>query len=72
MHSPATDGLVISADGKKATMTKNGKVFYAMIKSPSNARFEKVDRSETAINFLPETAPIFSTRSEERRVGKHC
>ncbi|MBV5315009.1 MAG: IPT/TIG domain-containing protein [Prolixibacteraceae bacterium] len=61
MHSAATDGLVISTDGKKATMTKNGKVFYATIKSPSNARFEKVDRSETAINFLPETAPIFST-----------
>jgi hypothetical protein len=61
MHSPATDGLLISSDGKTATMTKNGKIFYAIIKSPSNARFDKVDRSETVINYLPETTSIFSS-----------
>lgn len=61
MHSPATDGLLISANGKIATMTKNGKTFYARIQSPSNAVFEKVDRSTTQINYLSETAPIFSS-----------
>lgn len=60
MHSPATDGLMISADGKTATMTKNGKTYYAVISSPANAVFDKVDRSATQINYLSETAPVFS------------
>lgn len=60
MHSPATDGLAISPTGKTATMTKNGKTFYAVISSPANAVFEKVDRSTSQINYLTETAPIFS------------
>jgi hypothetical protein len=60
MHSPATDGLIISANGKTATMTKNGKTFYAIIQSPSNAVFEKIDRSGSQINYLSETSPIFS------------
>jgi hypothetical protein len=60
MHSPATDGLVISTDGKIATMIKNGKTYYAVIKSPSNAVFEKVDRSTSKVNYLSETASIFS------------
>lgn len=61
MHSPATDGLAISSDGKTATMTKNGKVFHAIIKSPEGATFEKTDRSETSVNYLSETAPIFGS-----------
>jgi hypothetical protein len=61
MHSPSTDGLVITANGKTATMIKNGKTFYAIIQSPSNAVFEKVDRSTSQINYLSETAPIFSS-----------
>ena len=61
MQSPATDGMLISSDGKTATMFKNGKTFYAVIKSPSNAAFVKVDRSTSSINYLTETAPIFST-----------
>ena len=60
MHSPATDGMIISSDGKTATMAKNGKTFYAVIKSPSSASFVRVDRSTTSINYLTETAPIFS------------
>jgi hypothetical protein len=60
-QSPATDGLVISGDGKTATMIKNGKTFYAVIRSPINATFEKIDRSETVINYLPETYTIFSS-----------
>ncbi len=60
MHSPATDGLVISSNGKTATMMKNGKTIYAIIQSPSTAIFEKVDRSTSQINYLPETSPIFS------------
>jgi len=60
-HSTATDGLVISSDGKTATMVKNGKTFYAIIKSPVNATFEKIDRSESIINYLPVTYPIFSS-----------
>ena len=60
MHSPATDGLLISSDGKTATMIKNGKTFYAVIQSPSNAVFNKVDRSATQINYLSETSGIFS------------
>jgi hypothetical protein len=50
-QSPATDGLIISNNGKTATMIKNGKTFYAYIKSPDNATFEKVDRSETLTNL---------------------
>lgn len=61
MHSPATDGTIISADGKTATMIRNGKTLYAVIKAPSNASFVKVDRSTTSINYLTETAPIFSS-----------
>lgn len=61
MHSPATDGCLISADGKTATMTKNGKVLYAVIKSPSNAQFQLINRSETTINYLSETQPIFNS-----------
>ena len=60
MQSLATDGLIISADGKTATMIKNGKTLYAVIQSPSNAMFQKVDRSTNQINYLTETAPIFS------------
>jgi hypothetical protein len=60
MHSPATDGLIISANGKTATMTKNGKTFYAIIQSPSTAVFQKIDRSTSQINYLTETAGIFS------------
>jgi hypothetical protein len=60
-QSPATDGLVISNNGKTATMIKNGKTFYAYIKSPDNTTFEKVDRSEILINYLPETYQAFSS-----------
>ena len=60
-QSPATDGLVISNNGKTAMMIKNEKTFYANIKSPDNATFEKVDRSETLINYLPETYHVFSS-----------
>ncbi len=58
-QSPATDGLIISNSGKTATMIKNGKTFYAFLKSPENAVFEIVDRSESTINYLPETSVIF-------------
>ncbi len=61
MHSAATDGCAISGDGKMATMTKNGKVLYAVIKSPANAQFQLVNRNESAINYLTETQPIFGT-----------
>jgi hypothetical protein len=60
-QSPATDGLVISSDGKTAAMIKNGRTLYAVIKSPANATFEKTDRSETIINYLPVTYQIFSS-----------
>jgi hypothetical protein len=42
-------------------MTKNGKTYYARIAAPANASFSLVNRSETAINYLPETAPVFGT-----------
>jgi hypothetical protein len=61
MHSPATDGTTISADGKLATMVKNGRTFYARIVSPANATFEKVNRSTTMVNYLPETQMLFSS-----------
>jgi hypothetical protein len=61
MHSPATDGTTIAADGKTATMTKNGKTFYARIVSPAGAAFEKVNRSTTTVNYLPETQQLFSS-----------
>jgi hypothetical protein len=60
-QSPATDSLEISPDGKKAVMTRNGKKFYAFIRSPENAVFIKADRSGTEIGYLPETQPVFSS-----------
>lgn len=60
MHTAATDGITVSTDGKTATMNRNGKTFYATIVSPSAARFEKVNRSPTVINYLNETAPVFN------------
>ncbi len=61
MQSAATDGLIISTDGKTATMSKNGKTFYAIIQSPSTASFTKIDRSTIQALYLPETAPIFGS-----------
>lgn len=59
MHSSAIDGAMLSADGKIAKLTKNGKILYARIISPTNAVFQIVDRSANAINYLPETAVFF-------------
>ena len=61
LHTAAIDGVTISADGRTATMNRNGKIMYARILSPSNASFEKVNRSNTVINYLPETSTIFSS-----------
>jgi len=61
MQTNATDGAVISADGKTVSLTRNGKTIQAVLKSPSNAVFEKVDRSANTILYLNETAPIFSS-----------
>jgi len=41
-------------------MIKNGKTYYAIIQSPTNAVFEKIDRSTSQINYLAETSSIFS------------
>lgn len=60
MHSPSTDGIVISPDGKQATMTKNGKKGYLTIQSPQDAVFTVVHRSETSVQYLSETGSIFS------------
>ena len=61
MQSNATDGAVISADGKTITLVRNGKTIQGVLKSPTNAVFEKVDRSSSTILYLNETAPIFSS-----------
>jgi hypothetical protein len=61
MHSAATDGAIIAADGKTATMYKNGKTFYARIVSPAGASFSKVDRSPSTINYLTETGAVFTS-----------
>jgi hypothetical protein len=42
-------------------MTKNGKQFHATIQAPSDAVFSVVHRNESGINYLSETAPIFSS-----------
>jgi hypothetical protein len=60
MQTPATDALILSADGRSAGLTRNGKTLYAVIRSPANASFEKVARSPNQILYLPETAPYFS------------
>jgi hypothetical protein len=61
MHSAATDGAIIAADGKTATMYKNGKTFYARIVSPAGASFSKVDRSPSTINYLTETGAVLTS-----------
>ena len=61
MHSPCTDNAVISADGRTVTMTKNGKIAYLRLLSPANATFSLVNRSTSFVNYLEETAPIFSS-----------
>ena len=60
MHSPATDGLSISIDGKVATLSKNGKKYFARILSPTEATFSLTNRSTNSINYLSETKDIFS------------
>ncbi len=60
MHSPATDGLSISIDGKVATLSKNGKIYYARIQSPAEATFSLTNRSTNTINYLSETKDIFN------------
>lgn len=60
MQTPATDALTFSADLRSAGLSRNGKTLYAVIKSPANATFEKVDRSPNQINYLGESAPYFS------------
>jgi hypothetical protein len=60
MHSPATDGLSISIDGKVATLSKNGKIYYARIQSPAEATFSLTNRSTNSINYLSETKDIFN------------
>lgn len=60
MQTPATDALTFSADGRSVGLSRNGKTLYAVIRSPANATFEKVDRSPNQINYLGESAPYFS------------
>ncbi|NDC79258.1 MAG: hypothetical protein EBZ67_15520, partial [Chitinophagia bacterium] len=60
MHSPCTDNAVISPDRRTITMVKNGKTAYLRLVAPANAQFSVVNRSTTAINYLDETASIFS------------
>jgi hypothetical protein len=61
MHTAAIDGVAISQDGKTATMSRNGKTLYARIVAPEDARFDKVARSNSIINYLNETMPVFSS-----------
>lgn len=61
MQTPASDGITLSPDGKTATMVRNGKTIYAVLKAPATAVFEKVDRSASTVLYLNETAPIFGT-----------
>ncbi len=75
MHTPNTEGLIITANGKKAVFNKNGKTFQAEIISPSQASFEKVDKSASQILYLKETADIFSSvmagkNSPNKQFGK--
>jgi hypothetical protein len=60
MHSPCTDNAVIAPDRRTITMVKNGKTAYLRLVSPANAQFSVVNRSTSLINYLDETAPIFS------------
>jgi hypothetical protein len=60
MHSPCTDNAVISPDRRTVTMVKNGKTAYLRVVSPANAQFSVVNRSTSIINYLDETAPVFS------------
>jgi hypothetical protein len=60
MHSPCTDNAALSADRRTITLFKNGKTAYMRIVSPANAQFSVVNRSTSAINYLEETAPMFS------------
>ena len=66
MHSPSTDGLVISSNGKTATMTKNGKTFYAIIQSPSNAALEKVMQLILDLRAKVKANKDFATSDEIR------
>lgn len=61
MQTNASDGTTISSDGRTATMVRNGKTIYAVLKSPATAVFEKVNRSTSSVLYLNETAPIFSS-----------
>lgn len=61
MQSPSVDNIILSSDGKSATMNKNGKLLYLTLQSPAQASFQVVPRSESSPLYLPETAPIFQS-----------
>lgn len=65
-HTSQTGILALSSDKKVATCLKNGKSTLIRIVSPVAATFDIVQNSETDINYLDETRPIFSSVMKQK------
>lgn len=65
-HTPQAGSFTLTADKKVATCLKNGKSTLIRIVSPANAEFEIVPNSDTNINYLDETLPIFSSIMKQK------
>ena len=65
-HTPQTGSMTLSNDKKVATCFKSGKSTIIRIVSPADAAFEIVNNTETDINYLDETRPIFSSIMKQK------
>ena len=65
-HTPQTGSMTLSNDKKVATCLKSGKSTIIRIVSPADAAFEIVNNTETDINYLDETRPIFSSIMKQK------
>lgn len=61
LHSFATGNPILSPDKRTVVLDSNGHKLQFKIVSPAQAEFELVAKNTTSVNYLKETAPIFST-----------
>jgi hypothetical protein len=64
LHTPALDSPELSLDKKSVVLNTNGHKLILRILSPQSATFDIVGKNTTGINYLSETAPIFSNLAD--------
>lgn len=75
MHSSATGEAVLSEDGRRAVLSRNGSKAVFRILYPQDAAFELIPASADRILYLDETRPIFeeemgSANDKNEKFGK--